>query len=277
MVIGSFNICRFHVFHCSMSVSLLTMNACFFLFVYCLLHLCIGEAYPGSNTRFCKLLNICYLNIRSLSQAKFLAPIIDMNDIITLSETHLHPGVTNDVFDLPGYHEIIRNDRNGQGGGVAVFVKQNITYKRIYELEKPNVEAIWLQLSTLQGKILICCCYRPPNDNNFWDNFDTVIEDAKGRITKYMFILGDINADFATINGRKLDDMCLHHNLHCMVREPTRITETTSTVLDQVITNAPNFVSNISVSPPVSTNDHCTVSAQINFKLCREKPYVRNI
>ena len=29
------------------------------------------------------------------------------------------------------YHEIIRNDRDGNGGGVAIYIKENIAFNRI--------------------------------------------------------------------------------------------------------------------------------------------------
>ena len=29
----------------------------------------------------------------------------------TVSETHLHQGIGNDLFDIKGYHDILRKDR----------------------------------------------------------------------------------------------------------------------------------------------------------------------
>ena len=239
------------------------------------------ELNPGPNNgKFCKYLNICHINIRSLTRSKLLAmktTLIDTYDVITLSETYLHIGVGDDVFALQGYHDIIRRDRDGLGGGVAVYVKESLIYKRIYELESIDVEAIWLQLNTIQGKILICCCYRPPTDIAFWENFDSVLDNVSYHETKYVFVLGDLNADFHTPNGTKLVDLCSRYNMSCLITEPTRITATTSTTLDQIITNAPNFIGNVSVAPPLSTNDHCTVSALLNFKVKKEAPYHRTI
>lgn len=78
-----------------------------------------------------------------------------------------------------------------------------------------------------------------------------------------------------TQHGSKLTDMCTSHNLGCLIKEPTRITDRTATILDQIIPNAPNFVKKVDVSPPVSTNDHCTVSAMFTFNLNKEEPYLR--
>ena len=78
-------------------------------------------------------------------------------------------------------------------------------------------------------------------------------------ITQNMLLLGDLNADFETINGRKVLDPCAQHSLHYCINEPTRITETSKTCLDQVLTNAPNFISESSVEPPMCDNDNCSV------------------
>jgi hypothetical protein len=95
--------------------------------------------------------------------------------------------------------------------------------------------------------------------------------------TKYLFVLGDINADFNTVNGRKLNNMCIQQNLQCLVDKPTRITNTTATILDQILTNASNFVNKVEVIPPVSTNDHCTVAAYLNFRVRKDPAYERLI
>ena len=53
----------------------------------------------------CKHLNICHINIRSLSRAKHLAiqtSLANVHDIITISEMNLHQGAGNDLFDLRG-------------------------------------------------------------------------------------------------------------------------------------------------------------------------------
>ena len=236
------------------------------------------QVNPGPPTQPCKKLSICHVNIRSLSRSKLRAiqtSLYNFYDIITLSETHLHAGVTNDLFQLEGYHDIIRKDRADNGGGVAIFIKENISFKRIFKYESKDLEALWIQLQTIEGKVLLCCCYRPPDQGAFWDLFNTVLDDVKSDGSKYMFILGDINADPNTANGRKLHQLCMEQNLDCMVKEPTRITNTSATILDQIITNAPNFINNVDVTPPISTNDHCTISARLNFKIKKECTYSR--
>ena len=71
--------------------------------------------------------------------------------------------------------------------------------------------------------------------------------------------------------------MCIVSNLQCHVKEPTRITSYSNTCLDQILSNIPNLISEVKVEPPISTNDHCTVSVIVNFKIAVEKAYVRHI
>jgi exonuclease III len=63
-------------------------------------------------------------------------------DIITISETHIHAGVPNNVFDLKDYHDTLRKDRGARGGGVAIYIKEEISYRRIFKYETPKLEAI---------------------------------------------------------------------------------------------------------------------------------------
>ena len=228
-----------------------------------------------------KLLSLCHINIRSLSRVKLLAiktSLIEDYDIITLSETFLHQGIGSDLFSINGFHDILRKDRDGHGGGVAIYIKDNIAYKRLYDYEVDGIEAIWVSVQTSEGKILICNCYRPPDRNDFWDSFDAVIENIKQTNSyRYMYIIGDLNADFNSQQGNKLKQFCISNNFEYLIKEPTRITENTQTCLDQILTNAPNFVTNVAVSPPISTNDHCTISCKLNFKITNKSTYLRNI
>ena len=146
------------------------------------------------------------------------------------------------------------------------------------QYEDKTLEQIWIEVDTTEGKIMICTAYRPPNVHHFWETFERNIELVKSREPlKYMLILGDLNADFRDVNGNHLLNMCALQNLNCHITEPTRITSTTQTCLDQIISNMPNFVSSAAVLPPVSTNDHCTVSVDLDFTVAKEQPYNRII
>ena len=82
-------------------------------------------------------------------------------------------------------------------------------------------------------------------------------------------LMVDFNVDISTSNGNKLTFLCNSINLTFHVHEPTRITERTTTCLNQIMTNIPNFVKNVKVLPPVGDNDHSTLAADLLFRLTK--------
>ena len=77
---------------------------------------------PIKNLSRCKSLSMCHANVRSLSRSKLLAvktSVANLYDIISLSETHLHQGIGDDLLEIEGFYDIIRHDRNEHGGGVC--------------------------------------------------------------------------------------------------------------------------------------------------------------
>ena len=75
---------------------------------------------------------MCHVNIRSLLHSKLLAiktSLADLYDIITISESHLHQGIGNDGFTVPGFHEILRKDRDRNLSGVASISETTLLIK----------------------------------------------------------------------------------------------------------------------------------------------------
>ena len=236
---------------------------------------------PGPRDPKVRKLNVCHCNIRGLNECKMRSiktSFCNQYDVITLSETFLNSTSSCDL-SLQGFHPIIRKDRRTFGGGVAVYIRESLIHKRAIEYEINNeLELLWIELNTIDGKMLIGIAYRPPQDNEFWNHLDENIEFIKSNSTiQYMMLIGDMNADHGTPNGRKLAQLCINQNLQIHIMEPTRITATSSSCLDQILTNFPNFVYDTHVDIPLDNCDHCTVAAQINFKIPAEEPYHRDI
>ena len=237
------------------------------------------ELNPGPmNSIKLKNLSACHINIRSLSASKVGAIKTDLSDnfdIISISETFLNENSSVNL-KIEGFHEIIRRDRPTFGGGIAIYIRENIVFKRKIQYDDRHLEILWLELNTIEGKMLICTAYRPPNYVEFWEHLERNIETVKANEnTKYILIMGDLNADFSDVNGDHLLNLCAVQNLTCHISEPTRITPTSQTCLDQIISNMPNFVTSTSITPPLSTNDHCTVSINLDFKIVKDEPYTR--
>ena len=101
---------------------------------------------------------------------------------------------------------------------------------------------------------------------SFWDDLQHCIDKIKNRDFTKITLTGDLKADPSTNNDKKLIDICASNCLSMHINQPTKITETTSSCLDQVIANIPNFVRSTNTSAPLANCDHCTVSANLLFR-----------
>lgn len=243
---------------------------------------------PGPINSLSLSLSICHLNIRSirfernslfnLKLALIRNELANQFDIITLSETWLCNNDDIDRYYIEGFQSPFILNRPGtiNGGGVMCWVKNNIAAKRKSNFEISGLEALWIEIKTGNGKFNLCTIYRAPNTNNdFWESLQSSIDLAKASDVSSIFITGDLNAHTATINGRRLHDFAYVNGLKVMISEPTRITDTSSTILDQFLTNIPDLIKSVHVYPPLANNDHCTISAFLNFRTKPSQSYDR--
>lgn len=229
-------------------------------------------------------IKICHSNIRSLNEGKLDHINFDLcpyYDIICLTETNLHKQRSLDFeLNLPGFQDPYRKDRlDRQGGGVAVYVSDNIGAIRKFEFENQNLEAIWLEIKCLHNKMFyLCVCYRPPNSSaEFWNLLNESIYNVKDLGIKNILIAGDLNADPNSRQWVNLKSVTESNNLEIHIKEPTRITSTSETILDQFISNMEDRVKNISVFEPIATTDHSTISVELLFGIIRKKTFSRLI
>ncbi len=249
---------------------------------------------PGPNNFSVRSdISICHTNIRSLKQKckesgdRFkLSDIrchLDKFDIITISETWLTGDDSNDDYCIQGYQKPFRRDRgvdNGPTGygGVLAWVSDKLACKRRLDLERNDIEAMWLEVRSLNNKILVCILYRTPSNSNrdFWNKLQNMLNPVHETNAKFI-LLGDLNADPSTneFEGKSLADFITANSLHSYITEPTRITDTTRSIVDHIITNSPILIKSTKVDPSISTNDHCNISAHISFKTRKPQSYSR--
>ena len=95
-----------------------------------------------------KGLKVCHLNVQSLpSCIDELKLWLKDNHfhIITLSETWIDDTISDDEINISGF-SIERRDRNRHGGGIAVYVNEGIKYTRRLDVEKNNMESLWIEI-----------------------------------------------------------------------------------------------------------------------------------
>ena len=93
---------------------------------------------------------IAHLNINSISQ-KFdqLAFLIRDNvDILVVGETKLDDTFPTSQFHIDGFSQPYRLDRNRNGGGVMIFVREELPSKQLLKHTLPNaIEALIVEIN----------------------------------------------------------------------------------------------------------------------------------
>ena len=135
---------------------------------------------------------------------------------------------------------------------------------------------LWLKIQTRNWKsFLICTTYKPPNVNpNCFDtDFSETLTEALS-LNKPVYILGDLNCNMLDANDpacQSLTKFCSSFNFSQLIKQPTRVTENSKTLIDVFLTSTPNLVAETKVIP-VSISDHDLVFASLKLKKERTKP-----
>jgi hypothetical protein len=154
-------------------------------------------------------------------------------------------------------------------------VKQNVPYT-VLHADSNNVESIWIKLIVNKCNVGIGCVYRPPTaDHVYYDNILNQIEQVKA-VMDDLILMGDLN-----YNYNKEGPSCpiqyieVAYGLHQLVTQPTRITETSSTLLDVILSSMPeqHICTNVL---PVALSDHHLVYTDLKycFKLILKVPHI---
>ena len=186
-------------------------------------------------------------------------------DILCISETWLLPSLSSNLAKVYGY-ALYRCD-GGRGGGVCIYVRETlkVTVLSSQEIEKsPQIEDLWISVQYKKfPSFIIGCVYRHPHAT--CDSFNYLSDILKNMClrNKNLLVLGDLNDDyFQPDNRMKTIIQTLH--LHQLSDKPTRITRTSSTLIDLIITNNSNFIiSSDVIACPVGDHEQLTVSLNI--------------
>ncbi len=251
----------------------------------CVLILLSGDVHtnPGPVNHLHDV-SLCHANIRSLkandNMSHVRTDLGDKYDVIVLTETWLSEADNSDNFKLAGYQGPIRKDREFGPlgyGGIVMWVRDTLAYKRRTDFERQDMESMWVEVRTHNKKFFVCALYRSESntDVTFWDNLQTSIDHVMSNSNGKVMLIGDLNSDLKTRNGQLLQQFTDANNFTIHITTPTRITDNSATVIDQIITNFPTCVSETAVEAPVGSSDHCTVTARCAFKVKGKSVYKR--
>ncbi len=239
------------------------------------------KTHPRSKNKPLKCVSLNCNSLKSTGKVAELQNIIDnLNpDIIFACETKLDQShASYSIF--PKNYTVLRKDRNQNGGGVLIAVKDDIVFSEPTFLADIDGEAKWVCLEFANSKPMYLCSYYIPETSDG----STCLEQLKEALcrihTKHkrspplIHIAGDLN--LGDIDWDSMKPTCArtasHHNklielldefgMQNMQTEPSR--PASGKCLDLVITNMPVSVSNTATAPGMS--DHDLVTFELNAK-----------
>ena len=220
-------------------------------------------------------LHFLHLNVNSLlpkiDEIRYIATLSNAA-IIGISESKLDDSVLDCEVNICGY-DLLRCDRNRNGGGVACYIRQNINYNK-KDIFPDSIENIVVDILLPKTKpFTVCTLYRPPVQYNFVDDINDNFDKLSPESTD-IFILGDMNINIlkngvnflkrtTCLNGstpietilKKYKTFCSSFSLLQIINSPTRVTSNTSSLIDHILTNANDKISNSGVID-VGLSDH---------------------
>ena len=226
-----------------------------------------------SELQHVKGLKIIHMNIRSLlpkiDQIRTLL-INSKIDIIILSETWLNASIDSQMVNIPGY-SLIRHDRSfgsksktKRGGGLSIYINEALSsdLKILKDLNSSNknLESLWLKIQRKQAKnIILSAVYRPPNGkvNKAINYLNSSLNKIEQLNKNDVYIVGDLNIDYKnrkSVAHRKLAFFVRANGFKQIIKNTTRNTSSSSTILDLIITNAQYISSSGTINSYIS--DH---------------------
>ncbi|CAB3984845.1 Hypothetical predicted protein [Paramuricea clavata] len=229
-------------------------------------------------------LRIAHLNVRSIKNRNHLIQVRELMkdrnyDILALSESWLNSTVTNAEVEIEGF-KLTRLDRLGKTGrGVCVYSKLSIKVKCLKNttgISEFGFHQLWMliQLRKLRS-ILLCVTYRPDYcpTLSFHDIF---MENYIHALTlgKEIIVVGDLNCDLLkpdSPEAMSLLDFCTSANQTQLIKEPTRVTETSSSLIDIIMTSNVSLVENHGLALS-HISDHYLIYAFLKLKMLKPPP-----
>jgi len=162
-------------------------------------------------------------------------------NLITVTESWLNHNIDSSVIQIPNY-QLLRNDRqNHRGGGIVAYIRNGLSYKIILSENYDFMQSLWVKIIINGEPHIFGIIYRPPH-SNIQSFFSTLEETLIDLFSNFNFItcVGDFNIDVSKMydsQACQLISLCDTFDLQQVITEPTRLTDSTSSIIDLIFTN----------------------------------------
>lgn len=235
------------------------------------------------------------MNVRSILP-KLDILRVDLNninfDVLSISESWLKPNIDDCLLGLKNL-KFVRLDRsivndNGNlknGGGLICYFKADFVGSIIRDITFCTIDLEVLSLLLRKENhldIVVISIYRPPSGSLttaldlIKDIWNKVCDNKNNRD---VYVVGDLNLNLLVNShfSKTFAEICSQFSLYSLVNIPSRITRSTSTLIDLIVTSCTKIVSSGVIEYNIS--DHLilySVKKHIKHKVSRIKTRARN-
>ena len=243
---------------------------------------------PNVNRGNFNLLNI---NIRSLSKnfdglKECIKEINNKFSVIGISETHLKD-TPSQYYNLPGYSIEYTNRIGREKGGVCLFVSDKMKYKLRKDLchANDNYESCFIEIESQNSKnVVVGVVYRAHTSiDDFVRDIDPIFKVLDSE-KKLIYVMGDFNIDLLKVESHRPThdylELIYSYSLIPCIYKPTRITASTATIIDNILTNNEYVIKSSIIVTDISDHFPTTLSTNLEYTKASYKPkkvmYKRN-
>ena len=197
--------------------------------------------------------SILHLNIRSIPKnlGNFTSFISNLNlkfAFIGLSETWLNENNCT-LYNMDGYNKVDKYRINRTGGGVSLYIRNDIQFIERPDLSEfnENIESLSIEISKdvalFERNVVILLVYRPPNTDI--SVFNVIVNNTLNKIkyeNKICYILGDFNINLLNqdthLGTSDFLDTLYTNAMFPLITRPTRIQRNSATLIDNIFSNS---------------------------------------
>ena len=188
-----------------------------------------------------------------------------------MHETKLDSSFPRTQFNIHDFGEPYRFDRNGKGGGILLYIRDDIPSKLIES--KMTIEGLFVEINLRKKKWLLCCSYNPKKSliSNHLQKIGNNLDLLSSKFDNFL-LMGDFNAE---PNESAISDFCEICNTKNIIKEKTCFKNPTCpTCIDLILTNRPrSFQDSIVVETGLSDFHKMCVTVMKMYH-CRQRPSV---
>ena len=182
-------------------------------------------------------------------------------------------------FLIEGYSTPYRLDRNRNGGGIIIYVREDIPSKKLYKHSFPkDIEGLFIEINLRKTKWLIFGSYHPPSqsDQYYFECVGRALDSYHTTYEKYLLI-GDFNAEE---RETCMKEFLYQYNLSNLVKEKTCFKSINNpSCIDPFLTNHPKSFQNTQTISSGMSDCHKMIVTVLKMKFCKAQPkiiYYRN-